>query len=42
MVHEKPKFFFLHYWDVGNAEQLAKTLKAALDKTATKKQMMQM
>jgi hypothetical protein len=33
MVHELPKIFFLHYWGVGNAEQLAKSLKAALDKT---------
>ena len=33
MVHEKPKIFFLHYWGTGNAEQLAKGLRAALDKT---------
>jgi len=33
MVHEKPRIFFLHYWGVGNAEQLAKTLRAALDQT---------
>jgi hypothetical protein len=33
MVHEEPKIFFLHYWGVGNAEKLAKGLKAALDKT---------
>lgn len=33
MVHETPKVFFLHYWGVGNAEQLAKGLKAALDNT---------
>jgi hypothetical protein len=33
MVHEKPKVFFLHYWGVGNAEQLAKGLRAALDQT---------
>jgi hypothetical protein len=42
MVQEKPKVFFLHYWGVGNAEQLAKSLKAALDKTSSKKSMMQM
>ena len=42
MVHEKPKVFFLHYWGVGNAEQLAKALKVALEKTNTKKSMMQM
>jgi hypothetical protein len=33
MVHEEPKVFFLHYWGVGNAEQLAKGLKAALNET---------
>ena len=33
MVHENPKIFFLHYWGTGNAEQLAKGLRAALDKT---------
>ena len=33
MVHEQPKIFFLHYWGVGNAEQLARGLKAALDQT---------
>ena len=34
MVHEQPKIFFLHYWGVGNAEELAKGLKKALDQTA--------
>lgn len=33
MVHEQPRIFFLHYWGVGNAEVLAKGLKAALDAT---------
>jgi len=33
MVHEQPRIFFLHYWGVGNAEQLAKGLKAALNQT---------
>jgi len=33
MVQEEPRIFFLHYWGVGNAEKLAKGLKAALDKT---------
>jgi hypothetical protein len=33
MVHEQPKIFFLHYWGVGNAEQLAKALKSAIDQT---------
>ena len=38
MVHEQPRVFFLHYWGIGNAEQLAKGLKAALDQTGKKKQ----
>ena len=42
MVHEQPKIFFLHYWGVGNAEQLAKGLKAALDQTGKKKNEMRM
>jgi hypothetical protein len=33
MVYEKPRIFFLHYWGVGPADQLAKGLRAALDKT---------
>jgi hypothetical protein len=33
MVHENPKIFFLHYWGVGNAEKLARGLKAALSQT---------
>ncbi len=33
MVHEEPRIFFLHYWGVGPAEQLARGLKAALDRT---------
>lgn len=33
MVHEEPKVFFLHYWGVGPAEQLAKGLRSALDQT---------
>lgn len=36
MVHEQPRIFFLHYWGVGNAEQLAKGLKAAIDQTGRK------
>jgi len=37
MVHEQPRIFFLHYWGVGNAEQLAQGLKAALDQTGKMK-----
>lgn len=33
MVGEEPRIFFLHYWGVGPAEQLARGLKAALDQT---------
>lgn len=37
MVHEEPRIFFLHYWGVGNATQLAKGLRAALDQTGKAK-----
>ena len=37
MVHEKPRIFFLHYWGVGPAQQLARGLRAALDQTSKKK-----
>ena len=40
MVYEQPRIFFLHYWGVGNAGQLAKGLKAALDQTGKKKNAM--
>jgi hypothetical protein len=36
MVHEQPRTFFLHYWGVGNAEQLARGFRAALDQTGKK------
>jgi uncharacterized protein DUF1259 len=39
MVHEQPRIFFLHYWGVGPAEQLAKGLKAAIDETGKGKTM---
>jgi hypothetical protein len=39
MVHEQPRIFFLHYWGIGNAEQLAKGLRAALDETGKKNTM---
>jgi len=35
MVHEDPRIFFLHFWGVGNADDLAKGLKAALDAQAS-------
>jgi hypothetical protein len=34
MTGEEPRFMFLHYWGVGKAEDLARAVKAALDKTA--------
>lgn len=39
MVHEQPRIFFLHYWGVGNAEELAKGLRAALNQTGKKNTM---
>ena len=33
MVHEQPRIFFLHYWGVGRAEDLAKAFRAALNQT---------
>ncbi|MBO9566855.1 MAG: DUF1259 domain-containing protein [Niastella sp.] len=36
MVHEEPRVFFLHYWGVGPAMDLAKGLKAALNQTGKK------
>ena len=33
MTGESPRILFLHYWGVGPTEALAKTLRAALDKT---------
>jgi len=33
MTLEEPRMMFLHYWGVGTTAELAKTLKAALDKT---------
>jgi hypothetical protein len=37
MTHEQPRIFFLHYWGIGNAETLAKGLRAALDQTGNQK-----
>lgn len=35
MIHEEPRIFFLHYWGTGNAEDLAKGLKEALELTGS-------
>ena len=37
MLTESPRLFFLHFWGVDDPEQLAKGLKAALDKTNSAK-----
>jgi hypothetical protein len=37
MLHDEPRLFMLHFWAVGEPEKLAKGLKAALDKTNSKK-----
>ncbi len=31
MTHEEPQFVFLHYWGKGPAQELAKSVKSALD-----------
>ncbi len=31
MIGEKPSFIFIHYWGMGKAENLAKTIKSALE-----------
>lgn len=36
MTGEQPRTLFLHYWGVGPAEDLARGLRAALDRTATR------
>jgi hypothetical protein len=33
MTGESPRMMFLHYWGVGRTEELARTLKSALDRT---------
>jgi hypothetical protein len=33
MTEESPRIIFLHFWGIGATESLARTLKAALDKT---------
>lgn len=35
MVREEPRVFFLHYWATGPAQELARGLRAALDRTGT-------
>jgi hypothetical protein len=33
MTGETPRIMFLHYWGLGRTEDLARTLKSALEKT---------
>jgi uncharacterized protein DUF1259 len=37
MLHETPRLFFLHFWGYDEPEKLASGLKAALDKTNSRK-----
>lgn len=37
MIDEHPCIFFLHYWGTGNAQEMAKGLRKALDQTGTQK-----
>lgn len=38
MLYEHPRIFFLHYWGTGNAQELARGLRKALDQTKNIKQ----
>lgn len=37
MLHDEPRLFMMHFWAVDKPEKLAKGLKAALDKTNSKR-----
>lgn len=37
MLHDEPRLFMMHFWAVGDPEKLAAGLKAALDKTNSKR-----
>ena len=37
MLYDEPRLFMMHFWAVGDPEELAKGLKAALDKTNSKR-----
>lgn len=36
MTGEQPRILFLHYWGIGPTRDLARDLRAALDRTATR------
>jgi hypothetical protein len=31
MLYEQPRLFYMHFWKTGNAIELARALRAALD-----------
>lgn len=37
MLHDEPRLFMMHFWAINNPEKLARGLKAALDRTNSKK-----
>lgn len=37
MLHDEPRLFMMHFWAIDNPEKLARGLKAALDKTNSKR-----
>ena len=37
MINEQPRLFFMHFWAKGDALQLARGLRAALDRTGSKR-----
>jgi len=37
MLYDNPRLYMLHFWAVDNPEKLAQGLKAALDKTNSKR-----
>jgi hypothetical protein len=37
MLKDEPRLFMMHFWAVDNPEKLASGLKAALDKTNSKR-----
>lgn len=38
MLEEKPRLFFVHFWGEGDAQELARGLRAALEETAIRKE----
>jgi hypothetical protein len=37
MLHEEPRLFFMHFWAVDDAEKLARGLRAAVDRTNSRR-----